>query len=831
MIEEQGLTQEEYKKIVKYLGREPNYTELGLFSAMWSEHCSYKNSKSVLKLFPTSGPQVIQGPGENAGVVEIGDGMAVAMKVESHNHPSAIEPFEAAATGGGGVARDIFTMGAEPVGLLYSLRFGRAENKHVQYLLREVGRGFFYYANTAEVPVLGGEISFDASYEKNPLVNAMCVGILQKKNLIRAKASNAGSLVYTIGGAAGRDGIGGAAFASGGIDESKKIDSSAVAIGDPKLGKILRQACLELMEKKCVEGMQDMGAAGLVCSTSEMSYKGGRGMDIDVGLVPRKSARMNPYEVMLSESQERMLLVLNPEREHLALEILEKRKIPAVKIGVVTDDGILRIRQDGKIVAEVPSKILVEAPEYLREIKTPAYIAETMSYNFEEIKEPSDYNQVLLKLLASVNIACQQIVYNQIKPSLRKRILLGPGSEAAAIRLPNSQKAAAWTVKGNGTYCFLNPYRGGAIAVAEAARSLVCSGAKPLAITDGLNFGNPMKAENFWQLRKCVEGISEACRQLNTPVVSGNVSLNNENPHGAIDPTPIIGMAGVIDDYQKTTTPHFKKRGDLIALIGETKNEIGGSEYLKTVYGLKKGDAPEIDWDTEKKGQKFCLTAIQQGLLNSAHGCAEGGLAVALAKCCLNNPKKMLGADIKISDVVFNWGKRTPQMEFKVREPVRSDALLFGESQSRFVVSFAPSALLALQNLAQKLKAAFNPIGKVEGNKLLISRNEKKIINLPLARLKEKWEETFRKLLKKKREKVEGRPKTAKKKRKKVEGSPKTAKKKRKKTKGKKKAKKITRKPKKTTIKKKPQTKRVSRRKKVKTKKTGKKKRAKKRKR
>jgi len=808
LIKEQGLTQEEYEEICKRLGREPNYTELGLFSAMWSEHCSYKNSKPVLKLFPVCGKQVIQGPGENAGVVDIGEGMAVVMKIESHNHPSAIEPFEAAATGGGGVVRDIFTMGARPVGLLYSLRFGRAENKHVQHLLSEVGRGFFYYANAAGISVLGGEIYFDSSYEKNPLVNAMCVGILNTKNLIRAKASNVDSSVYTIGGAAGRDGIGGAAFASEGIDDSREIDSSAVAIGDPKLGRILREACLELIENDYIEGMQDMGAAGLVCSTSEMAYKGGRGMEIDVGLVPRKSPRMSPYEVMLSESQERMLVIFKKDKENLALNVLNKWQVPVVKIGKVTDDGILRIKENGKVVASVPVKALVEAPVYQREIKTPGYLSETMSLNHDEVKMPENNNEVLLRLLAGVNLASQQKVHSQTKPDLRKKLLLGPGTEVAAVRLSDSQRAVAWTVNGNSTYCYLNPFRGGAIAVAEAARNLVCCGAKPLAITDGLNFGSPLKPESFWQLRKCVEGISEACRQLDTPVVSGNVSLNNENPTGSIDPTPLIGMVGVIDDYKKITTPYFKDKEDIIALIGENKKELGGSEYLKVIHGFKKGDVPEIDWELEKKVQGFCLAAINNGMLKSAHDCSEGGLAVALAICCLSHPGKPRGAKVTISDVVFNWTKRTSQMEFKVSESIRRDALLFGEAQSRIIISFSPSELVRLQELAQKFKVIFRPIGKVEGDGLIITSDKDKLISLPLNRLKRIWEQTFETILKKK-----GQPQTKKVKEVKVK---KKLKKQVRKKKVKKTAKKI--KAKKKTLKKKP----LLKKKKVKPRKKGK---------
>ncbi len=748
VVKEHGLTPEEFAEICRKLGREPNYTELGLFSAMWSEHCSYKNSKSVLNLFPVSGRQVIQGPGENAGVIDIGDGLAVVMKIESHNHPSAIEPFEASATGAGGVARDIFTMGARPIGFLYSLRFGSPENKHVRYLLKEVGKGFFHYANTAAIAVLGGEIYFDSSYEKNPLVNAMCVGIIKIKDLVKATTSNLDSAVYTIGGAAGRDGIGGAAFASEGIDESQKIDSSAVAIGDPELGAILREACLELIAGGLVEGMQDMGAAGLICSSSEMAYKGGRGMEINVDLVPRKSPQMTPYEVMLSESQERMLLVLAREKEPLALNVLKKWNVPAVKIGRVTEDGVIRIKDKDTVVAEVPAKLLVEAPVYNREIKTPVYLSETLSFNPDEVKGLKNYNEALLKLISGVNLASKKIIHDKIKSELKKDILIGPGTEVTAVRLPDSHRAIAFSVNGNSTYCYLNPYRGGAIAVAEAARNLVCCGVNPLGITDGLNFGNPFKPENFWQLRKCVEGISEACRELNTPVVSGNVSLNNENPRGSIDPTPLVGMVGVIGDYQKLTSPWFKNSGDLIALVGETKEELGGSEYLKIIHGIKKGDCPEIDWGMEKKVQDFCLAVIDKGLINSAHDCSEGGLAVALAECCLSNPQKPLGASITISEVIYDWTKRIPQMEFKIVKPVRSDALLFGESQSRIIISFTPSSLISLQNLAQQYKVPFRVMGKVEGDILQISTDKEKLVKLPLITLRKRWEETFEKLLK-----------------------------------------------------------------------------------
>ncbi|MDD2680353.1 MAG: phosphoribosylformylglycinamidine synthase subunit PurL, partial [Candidatus Omnitrophica bacterium] len=632
VIEKEGLTMDEYNMIKKRLGREINYTELGLFSAMWSEHCSYKNSKPVLKLFPTKGKQVIQGPGENAGVVDIGDGLGVAFKIESHNHPSAVEPYAASATGGGGCIRDIFTMGARPIGLLDSLRLGKLDKEKVKFLFKNIIRGFTDYANAVKVPVLGGEIYFDESYEGNPLVNAMTVGVLKNKEIVKARATGVGNLVLIVGGPTGRDGVAGAAFASAGLSEDAAKKSSAVAIGDPKMGKILREACLELIKKKLALGMQDMGAAGLICSTAETSYKSGTGIEIEIALVPRKEEGMNAYEVMLSESQERMLVIVEKDKLDAVKKIFDKWHVPADIIGKVTDDGMVRVRENGIVVAEVPAAALVEAPVYYRKATRPKYLAKVNKLNLSSIKEPKNYNAALLKLLSNPTIASKGWVFKHGDPKVGKNVLLGPGSDAGVAAVPGSKKAVAAVCDCNSTYCYLDPFKGGEIAVAEAARNLVCSGASPLAITDGVNYGNPKNPEVFWQFKQTALGISSACRALNTPVVSGNVSFNNENPKGSVDPTLIVGMVGLIKDRAKIIKQYFKNSGDVILLLGKNKEELGGSEYLKTLYNLKKGKCPAIDLKLEKSVQKTALEAIAKGLVQSAHDCSEGGLAVSLAE-------------------------------------------------------------------------------------------------------------------------------------------------------------------------------------------------------
>ena len=718
IVEKQGLSMDEYEMIKKRLGREPNYTELGMFSAMWSEHCSYKNSKSVLELFPTKGKQVIQGPGENAGVVDIGDGLGVVFKIESHNHPSAVEPYAASATGGGGCIRDIFTMGAKPIGLLDSLRLGSLTKKRVKFLLKNIVRGFTDYTNIVGLPVLGGEIYFDESYEGNPLVNAMTVGIVKNKAIIRAKAKGVDNLVLIVGGATGRDGVEGAAFASAGLDEEAAKKSSAVAIGDPQMGRILREACLELMQEGLVIGMQDMGAAGLTCSTCETSYKADTGMEIDIALVPRKEEGMNAYEVMLSESQERMLVIVDKNKLEEVKKVFAKWDVPADLIGRVTDDGMLRVKEHGRVAAEVPAAALVEAPVYKRKASRPKYLTKANQLNLSQIKQPKDCNRVLRMLLSNPTIASKAWVFKHGDPKVAKDVLLGPGSDAGVVRVPGTKKAIAVTTDCNSTYCYLDPFNGGAIAVAEAARNLVCSGAKPLAITDGINFGNPKNPEVFWQFKQAALGISRACRALNTPVVSGNVSFNNENPKGSVDPTPIVGMVGLIKDKAKIVTQYFKAAGDTILLLGKNKEEIGGSEYLKTVHGKKQGKCPAIDLKLEKSVEKTTLEAIEKGLVASAHDCSEGGLAVALTESCISNPKKKLGAVVTLAS-----GR------------IRRDALLFGESQSRIILSAKQKNAEKILQIARKNKTPISIIGKVGGSRLVINR----LINASVGGLYKAW--------------------------------------------------------------------------------------------
>ncbi|MGE4357935.1 MAG: phosphoribosylformylglycinamidine synthase subunit PurL, partial [Candidatus Omnitrophota bacterium] len=619
ILEKQGLTVEEYEMIKKRLGRKPNYVELGMFSAMWSEHCSYKNSKPVLKYFPTKGKKVIQGPGENAGIVDIGNGLGVVFKIESHNHPSAVEPYAASATGGGGCIRDIFTMGARPVGLLDSLRLGRLENERVKFLFKNIIRGFTDYANIAGIPVIGGEVYFDESFEGNPLVNAMTIGIVKKKNIVKARARGIDNLVLIVGGATGRDGVEGAAFASAGLDEESAKKSSAVAIGDPKMGRLLREACLELIDKGLVVGMQDMGAAGLTCSTCETSYRGKTGMEIDLDLIPRKEEGMNAYEIMLSESQERMLIIIQKDKLKEVKSIFDKWKVPVSVIGKVTSDGMVRIKEKGKVIAEIPASALVEAPVYYRKAKKPKYLEKVRKFKLSDIKEPKDYKEILLKLLSNPTLAGKGWIFKHCDPEIAKDILVLPGhADAGVIGIPGTNQAIAATTDCNSTYCYLDPFKGGKIAVAEAARNLVCCGAEPLAITDGINFGNPKNPEVFWQFKQAVLGISSACRYLGIPVVSGNVSFNNENPRGSVDPTPIIGMVGIIRDKSKVVTHYFKQPGDIILLLGRNKGEIGGSEYLKTIYGLKRGKCPEINLKLEKNLQRAVLEMIYKRIIKSA---------------------------------------------------------------------------------------------------------------------------------------------------------------------------------------------------------------------
>ncbi|HEO64202.1 MAG TPA: phosphoribosylformylglycinamidine synthase subunit PurL, partial [Candidatus Omnitrophica bacterium] len=717
-----GLTKAEYNMIKKLLKREPNYTELGMFSAMWSEHCSYKNSKKVLKLLPTSGKHVLQGPGENSGVVDMGDGIGVAIKIESHNHPSAIEPYQAAATGGGGCLRDIFTMGARPLALLGSIRLGELLKSRTRFLLKNISKGFVDYANKVDIPVVGGEIYFDQSYEGNPLVNAFTVGVLKHKDIIKARAKGKNSLVVIIGRATGRDGVEGAAMASAGLTEDVSKKSSAVAIGDPKMGKALREACLELISKGLVIGMQDMGAAGLTCSTSEIAYKSGLGMEIDLAYVPRSEDKMTPYEIMLSESQERMLVIIKPKNLRAAEIILNKWKVPSSVIGKVIPEKTLRIKEADKIVAEIPPVALVEAPVYSRKYKKPVYLKSVNRFKSPAIKPPKDFNNTLLKILNSATVRSKRSLYKMSRTS-SGYVEVGPGSDSAVLSIPGTRKKLAITVDGNSSYCFLDPYRGGQIAVAEAARNLAASGALPLGITDGLNFGNPYNEGVYWQFRQSVLGITKAARSLGIPVVSGNVSFNNENPHGSVDPTPIIGMVGVIKEGSKPLTQSFKSAKDAIILLGKNKEELGGSEYLKVMYNKKAGKCPAIDLDLEKSLHSLVLALAEKKLLLSAHDCSEGGLAVALAESCLSD--KHIGALISLDSSISDAG------------------LLFSETQSRMVVSCNSRNVSRIEAMAKENRVPYQVIGVVGGNRLTISNNNKILINTKLAEMSKSWQEDF----------------------------------------------------------------------------------------
>jgi len=723
LVKEMGLTEEEFTQIKKLMGREPNFTELGVFSAMWSEHCSYKNSRKLFKLFPTKGKEVLVGAGEeNSGIVDIGDGLGVAFKIESHNHPSAVEPFEASATGIGGCLRDIFTTGARPIAGLGALRFGSLDNEKVKFLFKEVIRGLAHYANIAEINAVGGDTYFDESYEGNPLVNAFTVGIVRHKDIVRGAAYGIGNPVYYIGGDTGRDGVGGASFASQEITEESGSDTSTVAIGDAELGKRLREACLELIGKGLVIGMQDMGAAGLTCSSCETASRSGTGIEIDVALIPQREKGMTPYEILLSESQERMLAILKDGKEEEALSVLNKWKINAVKIGKVTDDKMMRVKENGVVVCEVPADALTKnAPLYDREIKEPAYLKDAQALDTASIKEPDDLNKVLLQLLDSPTIASKESQYSKFTAVDKNEVIQGAGSDAAIVKVSGTKKALALSVDCNGRHCYLNPYYGAMMAVAEAARNIVCSGGRPLAITDGLNFGNPMKPENYWQFAKCIEGLSDACSALSTPVISGNVSFYNENPKGAIDPTPMVGMVGLIEDADKYITQDFKNEGDLIVLLGENKGDLSGSEYLYLIHKQKKGN-PQIDIDKEKRLHEAVLSAAEAGIINSAHDCSDGGLAITLAESSITNGKKMLGAEIELDE-----------------DGTRTDELLFGESPSRIVVSVNKDDAKKLEEIADKHSVAFKALGYVGGGKLTIKGGKKILIDLPLESLSDSW--------------------------------------------------------------------------------------------
>jgi phosphoribosylformylglycinamidine synthase len=721
-----GLSDKEYQNITKILKRQPSNTELAMFSVEWSEHCGYLRSRKWLKTLPKTGKYKTL-IGEDSGGIIL-DGLAIIFKMESHNHPSQVEPKQGAATGVGGIIRDIFTAGARPIALLDSLRFGLLAQAYNKYLFRGVVDGIQFYGNCVGVPTVGGEIYFDNSYTGNCLVNAMCIGIAKKDKLVRARAHGLGNPIMYVGSSTGRDGIGGCSILASHEFKKGEEKRPTVQIGDPFTEKCLIEATLEAINTGYVVGIKDMGAAGLTCCTSEMAAAGNSGMDIELQVVPRREENMEPWELMMSESQERMLICVKKGKKEQIKKIFLKWGLNASVIGKVTNDGLVTIRDNGKIVAQIKAHSLTQAPIYDMPYKKPRHLRELNKFSINKIPEPKDYNKVLLKLLAAPSITNKAWVYEQYDHMVQTNTVVLPGSDAAVLRLKGTKKAIAATTDCNSRYCFLNPYRGAQIAVAEAARNLICSGAHPAAVTDCLNFGNPEKPESFWQFKNCVEGIADACKLFNIAVVSGNVSFYNESPQSAINPTPTIGMIGIINDINKICSQNFKQEGDVIILLGYCRQDLGASEYLKEIHNLTKGNAPQLNLRLEQAVQKTTLEAIEKGLVNSAHDCSEGGLAVALAECCISNKDKMIGANIN-----------------KLNYDMRPDALLFGESQSRIILSCSRDSVEKVKKIALEFKAPFLVIGKTGGRVLRILKAEEELIYLPLEDLYEEWSGSLKK--------------------------------------------------------------------------------------
>jgi phosphoribosylformylglycinamidine synthase subunit PurL len=727
LIAKHGLTPEEYERIKNILGREPNFTELGVFSVMWSEHCSYKNSKPELKKLPTTGDRVLVKAGEeNAGVIDIGDGWAVAFKMESHNHPSAIEPFQGAATGVGGIIRDIFTMGARPVFNLNSLRFGPLTEAANRRLFSGVVSGIAHYGNCIGIPTIGGEVYCDESYAGNPLVNVFCLGILRHEQIARGAATGIGNPVFYVGAETGRDGLAGAAFASRDLTDESREDRPAVQVGDPFREKLLLEACLELLASGCVAGIQDMGAAGLTCSTCETASRGGTGVEIDLALVPKRESGMTPYEILLSESQERMLVIVKKGEEARVKEIFEKWDLPYAQVGEVKDDGCMRVKDNGRTVSEIPARALAdEAPVYHREaaerrVPKPLDIASVPEM---------DVTASLTQLLVHPSIASKRWVWRQYDHMVRLGGAVLPGSDAAVFLVREAGKILAATSDCNGIYCGQDPREGAKIAVAEAARNLACSGAVPLALTDNLNFGNPHKPENFLQLREAVEGLADACRAFNTPVTGGNVSLYNESPAGAIDPTPTVGMVGIIEDSKHITTQFFKQPGDVILLIGDLGSELGASHFLKIVHGRKEGAPPQLDFRKEKRAHDAVRALIRIGLVQSAHDCSEGGLAVALAEACLSG-QQAFGAEVEFGET-----------------GLRPDVLLFNETQSRIIISVKKNNATAALALLEWRGVPARRLGAVTNSPSLRISTDGRTLAWLLSELDASWSQSIERLM------------------------------------------------------------------------------------
>jgi phosphoribosylformylglycinamidine synthase len=700
LYEELGLTEDEYRDIILLLGREPSKVELGMYSLMWSEHCSYKSSKMVLSQLPTRASYVLQGPGENAGIIDIGGGLAVVFKMESHNHPSAVEPYQGAATGIGGIVRDIFTMGARPIACLDPLRFGTLDSPRMRYLFGGVIAGIAGYGNCLGIPTVGGDIYFDECYEGNILVNVMCIGIMPKGNLIRGQATGVGNAVVLMGNRTGRDGIGGASIlASQEFDETSQEKRPSVQVGDPFTEKLLIEACLELLEKELLVGLQDLGAAGISCACSETAARGGVGMKIDLEQVPLRE-EMDPFEIMISESQERMLAIVEPEKLDEVLGVCERWGLNAVVIGEVTEGDTLEISWYGEKVVEVPASSLASGPVYDRPAERPAYLDEVQSFDASTLDHPSDLNRVLLDLVSGPNLCDKRMVYEQYDHMVQLNTVVYPGSDAGVLRVKGTSKALAVSCDGNSRYVYLDPYAGTQIVVAEAARNVVAAGGVPMALTNCLNFGNPERPDIFWQFKESVRGLADAARHLELPVVSGNVSFYNESFGTSIYPTPVMGMVGLIGNLAHRRTIAFPEEGLLVVMLGDTKDELGGSEYLKLIHDMVAGRPPEIDLRMEKGVQTTCIEGIRRGIILSAHDCSEGGAAVALLECCCGDG---IGAslDVETGLAPIGW--------------------LFGESQSRFVVTLREEDLESLRVLADTRGVPLHVLGRTGGERLVIN--------------------------------------------------------------------------------------------------------------
>lgn len=720
---EMGLDDDEYKKIVTLLERDPTYEEIGIFSVMWSEHCSYKHSKPELAKLPTKGKQVLQGPGENAGILDIGDNQAIVFKMESHNHPTAVEPYQGAATGVGGIVRDVFTMGARPIALLNSLKFGNLDDSHVRYLFDGAVAGIAGYGNALGIPTVGGEVFFADEYQENPLVNAMCVGIVEHDKIRLGIAAGIGNAVMLIGAKTGRDGIHGATFASEELSKESESRRSPVQIGDPFMEKLLIEACLELFERDIVIGMQDLGAAGLTSSSAEMASKENNGIELDVSKVPTREEGMTPYEIMLSESQERMLLVVEPQRIHEVEEILNKWGLDASVIGKVTDDGYLRVKYKDQVVANISAKILAdESPVVYAKYVKPQYIDDAESFDLESLTQPIDLQDAFMKVLTNFNVASKEWVYKQFDHMARTNTVVLPGSDAAVIRIKGTKKGIALSTDCNPRFVYLDPHTGGKAAVAEAARNIACSGAKPLGITNCLNFGNPEKPEIFYTFKTALEGMKEACEYLDTPVTGGNVSFYNETKNKAIYPTPAIGMVGILENVDDALTNSFKSAGDEIYLLGEYGCEIGGSQYLESIHGLVTGQVPRVDLSAEKNLIEFLQESAKKHVLNSAHDISEGGLICALAEKAVNGS---LGCEVSIE-----------------LSSEREDFILFNESQARAIVTISEGNKKEVLELAQKHNLPIYKLGEVVEGAFKVKANNESIV-MNVSEIDKLWREAL----------------------------------------------------------------------------------------